>query len=140
MATKRGTFLMAEGTVLEAMFSGCWEKSLDRDGRVFLDFNPSVFRIVLSHLRVLRDAKPGHPVQPPVVPPKHRAEFESMINFMEVRTLVYGKPFSLRAGALKLTPPILPSSPLKREWVDVVGRICIVLLQKLVRALLFVAR
>ncbi len=45
--------MQAKGSSLAARFSGRWEQCLDRDaqGRVFLDFDPYCFQIVLTYLR-----------------------------------------------------------------------------------------
>lgn len=53
---KRSTLLMApEESLLNAMFSGRWDKSLFRDGKgnVFLDMSPPVFAAILSNLRAM---------------------------------------------------------------------------------------
>jgi len=102
VATKRGTLLLAENTLLEAMFSGRWEDSLERDsaGRVFLDFSPVPFRALLSHLRVLRDAGPGTRVKFPGVPPEYQAEFDSMVKYLELWEFLYGKA-TCSVGALE---------------------------------------
>lgn len=93
MASKRGTLLLAKDTLLEAMFSGRWEGSLERDaaGRVFLDFSPVPFRALLSHLRVLRDAGPDTRIKFPGVPPEYQAEFDSMVKYLELWEFLYGK-------------------------------------------------
>eukprot|EP00933_Yihiella_yeosuensis_P052928 TRINITY_DN51085_c0_g1_i1.p1 TRINITY_DN51085_c0_g1~~TRINITY_DN51085_c0_g1_i1.p1 ORF type:complete len:373 (+),score=62.99 TRINITY_DN51085_c0_g1_i1:106-1119(+) len=109
MATKRGTLLIAEGTLLEAMFSGRWDCSLDRDpsGRIFLDFSPSVFRILLSHLRVIRDEQSKKRRKLPLVPDVHEAEFESMIHFLGLQDFIFGRNLELRTPveeALSLKP------------------------------------
>ena len=53
VTAKRSTLCHVEGSLLASMFSGRWEKSLVRDasGRVFLDFDPKQFLVVLNHLR-----------------------------------------------------------------------------------------
>jgi len=92
MATKRSTLRLAEGSLLEAMFSGRWEQSLDRDsdGRFFLDISPAVFRVLLSFLRVARDAPPGKRPRPPIVPTELAQEFNSMIDYLQLRKFIYG--------------------------------------------------
>jgi len=54
----RSTLLQApEGTMFNAMFSGRWDESLTKDAkeRIFLDMTPSVFSVILSHLRTLKE-------------------------------------------------------------------------------------
>mmetsp|Transcript_41373 Transcript_41373/g.54390 ORF Transcript_41373/g.54390 Transcript_41373/m.54390 type:complete len:348 (+) Transcript_41373:177-1220(+) len=54
--TRRDTLCMCQDSLLSSMFSGRWEESLptDSDGRVFLDFNPEYFMIILDELRIMR--------------------------------------------------------------------------------------
>lgn len=93
IATKVGTLMLAEATMLEAIFSGRWEDSIDRDasGRVFLDFSPVPFRIMLSYLRSYRDKKPNQIIARPIVPAEYKQEFETMIDYLELRSFLLGK-------------------------------------------------
>lgn len=52
LTTKRGTLAQGEG-LLGGMFSGRWEDSFTKDaqGRIFLDFDPDCFEVVLHELR-----------------------------------------------------------------------------------------
>ncbi|KAL7549023.1 hypothetical protein ACHAWF_014432 [Thalassiosira exigua] len=52
IAAKRSTLTQLVGTRLEALFSGRWDKKLQRDGsgRIFLDVNPVCFRAIVDHL------------------------------------------------------------------------------------------
>ena len=45
--------MQAEGSALAARFSGNWEQCLDHDdqGRIFLDFDPDLFKHILFYLR-----------------------------------------------------------------------------------------
>ena len=53
VTVKRSTLCQHKGSVLANMFSGRWEQKLDRDddGRVYFDFNPKHFHVILNHLR-----------------------------------------------------------------------------------------
>ncbi|KAL3135141.1 hypothetical protein ABBQ32_008076 [Trebouxia sp. C0010 RCD-2024] len=55
LATRRSTLTQAKGSTLAAMFSGRWEHCLarDREGRIFLDFDPDLFQPILSFLRTV---------------------------------------------------------------------------------------
>ncbi|KAK3270957.1 hypothetical protein CYMTET_20671 [Cymbomonas tetramitiformis] len=60
-AASRRTLLCAPtDSYFHALFSGRWEESLSRDsqGRVFLDINPDIFRVLLSHLRTIAFTDP----------------------------------------------------------------------------------
>ena len=54
MATKRSTLCQVKDSFLASMFGGSWDetkRALDKDGRVFLDFNPKHFAVILDYLR-----------------------------------------------------------------------------------------
>jgi hypothetical protein len=59
----RGTLTQMKGTVLEAIFSGRWEKVLQRDGHgnVFLDVNPECFRCIVDFLGECKSAPTDNP-------------------------------------------------------------------------------
>eukprot|EP00957_Ditylum_brightwellii_P179431 13669079-Ditylum_brightwellii.AAC.1 len=46
VTANRGTLTYQKGTMLEALFSGRWEKKIQRDeyGHIFLDVNPTCFQ------------------------------------------------------------------------------------------------
>mmetsp|Transcript_32127 Transcript_32127/g.46809 ORF Transcript_32127/g.46809 Transcript_32127/m.46809 type:complete len:559 (+) Transcript_32127:157-1833(+) len=48
----RSVLTQQKGSMLEATFSGRWEKRLQRDnlGRIFLDMNPDCFQAIIEHL------------------------------------------------------------------------------------------
>ena len=52
IAAKRGTLTQLKGTRLESLFSGRWDKKLQRDsnGRIFLDVNPLCFQALVDYL------------------------------------------------------------------------------------------
>ncbi|GFR44330.1 hypothetical protein Agub_g5545, partial [Astrephomene gubernaculifera] len=53
LATTRRTLTLLPDSLLGTMFSGAWDEHLQRDecGRVFLDYDPSLFRSLLNWLR-----------------------------------------------------------------------------------------
>ena len=57
MMTTRATLTRLRTSTLAIMFSGRWEHRLTRDeqGRIFLDFNPVLFRHLLEQLRFIDD-------------------------------------------------------------------------------------
>eukprot|EP00588_Corethron_pennatum_P027358 CAMPEP_0194312080 /NCGR_PEP_ID=MMETSP0171-20130528/9001_1 /TAXON_ID=218684 /ORGANISM="Corethron pennatum, Strain L29A3" /LENGTH=601 /DNA_ID=CAMNT_0039066451 /DNA_START=172 /DNA_END=1977 /DNA_ORIENTATION=+ len=65
----RKNLTQLKGTRLEALFSGRWEKQLqrDRDGRVFLDVNASCFRSIVDYLSELAISSPDDLPEPPHV-------------------------------------------------------------------------
>ncbi|EJK77424.1 hypothetical protein THAOC_00747, partial [Thalassiosira oceanica] len=56
IAARRGTLCQIKGSRFEAIFSGRWQKMLqkDREGRIFLDVNPKCFRALLDCLKDLK--------------------------------------------------------------------------------------
>jgi len=52
ISAKRSTLTQLKGTRFEALFSGRWDKELQRDdrGRIFLDVNPVGFRAIVDYL------------------------------------------------------------------------------------------
>ena len=58
-----------KGTRLEALFSGRWDKKLQRDnsGRIFLDVNPVCFQAIVDYLNELVISPPNSPSEPPHV-------------------------------------------------------------------------
>lgn len=52
-ASNMSTLCQVPGSFLAPMFSGRWEDSLkkDKEGNVFLNFNPNCFKLILNYLR-----------------------------------------------------------------------------------------
>jgi hypothetical protein len=73
----RGTLTQMKGTVLEAIFSGRWEKVLQRDGHgnVFLDVNPECFRSIVDFLS---ECKIAPSENPPSLPTNDDEDRESL--------------------------------------------------------------
>jgi hypothetical protein len=70
----RGTLTQMKGTVLEAIFSGRWEKELQRDGHgnVFLDVNPECFRKIVDFLSEYKIAPSENTAILPTTNDEHR--------------------------------------------------------------------
>jgi len=69
ISAKRSTLTQLKGTRVEALFSGRWDKKLQRDpkGRIFLDFNPSCFQALVDYLSELAISSDDCPPKPPSV-------------------------------------------------------------------------
>mmetsp|Transcript_4429 Transcript_4429/g.7734 ORF Transcript_4429/g.7734 Transcript_4429/m.7734 type:complete len:613 (-) Transcript_4429:273-2111(-) len=65
----RGTLTHLKGSLMEALFSGRWEKKLlkDAEGRVFLDVNPACFRNIIDYIHELKVSPPGSSLTEPSV-------------------------------------------------------------------------
>ncbi|KAK1734539.1 hypothetical protein QTG54_014787 [Skeletonema marinoi] len=69
IAAKRGVLTQRKGTRYEALFSGRWEKKLQRDGsgRIFLDVNPKAFRAIVDWLNMMSISSEDDCPEPPTV-------------------------------------------------------------------------
>ena len=84
MTTKRSTLCQVKGSLFSSMFSGRWETSLarDEDGRIFFDFNPQHFVLILDYLRGKAIATPENPVPLPKVPDDQVKSFNNLIEYL----------------------------------------------------------
>lgn len=84
--TKRSTLTQCDG-LLGGMFSGRWEGSFTKDaqGRIFLDFDPDCFDVILHELRT--QALIAEPVKWATVqaPPGKRRYFVALLKFLALR-------------------------------------------------------
>lgn len=69
IVAKRGTLCQLKGTRLEALFSGRWEKKLQRDsnGHIFLDVNGECFQSIVDYLNDMKISPQDNPPDPPSV-------------------------------------------------------------------------
>jgi len=90
MTTTRAVLCSAEGSLLAGMFSGNFDTGLkrDKDNRVFIDVDPPLFAKVLSHLRLRRFASPDCPAPLPHVPEEVRAEYDMMVKYFGLESLM----------------------------------------------------
>lgn len=89
-ATRRCTLTQIEGSVLEGMFSGRWDRSFDMDdeGRVFLDLDPDCFAEVLHQLRLLQLTFQSEVSWGKVPAPERRdVYFRAMLDFLGIAKL-----------------------------------------------------
>ncbi|KAL7546934.1 hypothetical protein ACHAWF_010264 [Thalassiosira exigua] len=69
ITAKRCTLTQLKGTMLESLFSGRWDKKLQRDcrGRIFLDVNSACFQAIVDHLHELAISSEEDPPDTPIV-------------------------------------------------------------------------
>mmetsp|Transcript_69725 Transcript_69725/g.215592 ORF Transcript_69725/g.215592 Transcript_69725/m.215592 type:complete len:339 (-) Transcript_69725:26-1042(-) len=92
MSTTRKVLCSAPGSLLQGMFSGNFDEGYkrDKDGRIFLDVDPDLFKKLLSHLRLRRIASPDCPAPLPHVPEDQAAEYEMLVKYYGLETFMYG--------------------------------------------------
>jgi len=73
ISAKRSTLTQLKGSRLEALFSGRWDKKLQRDGngRIFLDINPVGFRAIVDYLNEMMISSEDNSPTPPSVDDEH---------------------------------------------------------------------
>ena len=84
LSTSRSTLCQVEGSFLASMFSGRWEDGLkrDKDGAVFLDFNPQHFVLILDYLRQKKIASPENPAPLPKVSEDQLQSFTNLVEYL----------------------------------------------------------
>ena len=82
IAAKRSTLTQLKGTRFEALFSGRWDKELQRDsnGRIFLDVNPVCFQAIVDHLNEMKISPEDNPSNAPNVDDEHRHILSTSLN------------------------------------------------------------
>ncbi|CAF0933001.1 unnamed protein product [Rotaria sordida] len=85
MSTSRATLTVAEGSLLATMFSGKWEDKLmkDTNGRIFLDYDPVLFKFILNQLRTWSDPSIKRVFRLPVGSEQSFLEFVRLLKFNE---------------------------------------------------------
>ena len=97
---RRRTMTQVEGSLLQSMFSGRWEDSLekDQDGRIFIDHPPHLFLPMVDFLRSIASETPmTETTQPPMfydnsnkdVNKKNERDFKTMVEYFGVTLGIY---------------------------------------------------
>jgi hypothetical protein len=74
IVAKRSTLTQMQGSRIEALFSGRWDKKLMRDGhgRIFLDVDPTCFQTIVDYLNEMTISSKDSPPSPPSVDDEHK--------------------------------------------------------------------
>jgi hypothetical protein len=74
VVAKRSTLTQIKGTRLEGLFSGRWDKMLQRDshGRIFLDVSPTCFQAIVEYLNEMMISSKDSPPSPPSADDEHK--------------------------------------------------------------------
>mmetsp|Transcript_43337 Transcript_43337/g.77884 ORF Transcript_43337/g.77884 Transcript_43337/m.77884 type:complete len:825 (+) Transcript_43337:202-2676(+) len=89
IAAKRSTLTHLKGTRLEALFSGCWDKKLlrDGDGRVFLDVNSEAFQSIVDYLNEIAISSPDNPPQHPTADCENQYIIDQLLELFTMEQL-----------------------------------------------------
>ena len=108
ITTKRSTLCQVKGSLLASMFSGRWEDSLSRDenGRIFFDWNPQHFILILEYLRGKTIATPKNPSPLPKIPEDQTKTFQNLVEYLglssEFKTVPPPEKFDLHSTGVTL--------------------------------------
>lgn len=81
-------------TYLAGLFNGRWESKIhrDKDGRVFLDFIPDIFRYLLDYLTDMRMSQSSSHTPLPRIPDSHSTRFRVLLQHLGLEEAIYGSP------------------------------------------------
>ena len=87
MAASRSTLCQVKGSLLASMFSGRWEDGLkkDKQGNVFLDFNPTCFKLILNYLRAKKIETPRSQAKKPKPPEEETSNYWNLVEYLGLR-------------------------------------------------------
>eukprot|EP00927_Polykrikos_kofoidii_P051159 TRINITY_DN44963_c0_g1_i1.p1 TRINITY_DN44963_c0_g1~~TRINITY_DN44963_c0_g1_i1.p1 ORF type:complete len:507 (-),score=72.03 TRINITY_DN44963_c0_g1_i1:134-1621(-) len=87
---KRETMCICDGSFLTDLFSGRWDATIQRDkeGRIFLDFDPAVFEHLLSWLRDKKMETPERPAPQPQVASEDMRHFQAIVDYLGLRKYI----------------------------------------------------
>ena len=94
VSARRGVLCQLKGKRLEALFSGRWEKKLQRDGssRIFLDVNGDCFQAIVDYLNELVISAEDDQPLPPSTPGENRQMLHDHLQ-------LFGLPYTFISGS-----------------------------------------
>ena len=103
IAAKRGTLTQLKGTRLESLFSGRWDKKLqrDNDGRIFLDVDPACFQAIVDYLNELAISSEDNPPHPPSVDDEHKHILTHQLSLFGISDQMHDAVESLDSTIIK---------------------------------------
>jgi len=86
ITANRGALIYQKGTMLEALFSGRWDKEIQRDGldRIFLDVNPECLQSIINYLYVLKHSSEKNLSQYLSVGNEFKQIFKHLLLYFEI--------------------------------------------------------
>lgn len=87
ISTSRRTLTLVQDSLLATMFGGAWDDRLDRDadGRFFLDFDPSLFLLLLNFLRTQDMGGPEAPLVELSVAAGQEEALLVLVNYLQLQ-------------------------------------------------------
>ncbi len=104
LATTRSTLCQVEGSLIASMFNGHWDSNhkRDKDGAVFLDYNPQYFVAILNYLRAKTFATPKYPSLPRV-PEAQIKDFKNFVQYLGLSNEIFPtEKFNLHSTGVSL--------------------------------------
>ncbi|EOD31637.1 hypothetical protein EMIHUDRAFT_231613 [Emiliania huxleyi CCMP1516] len=94
VVTTRDTLTLFPGTRLAALFSGRWESRLqrDRNGRIFMDVNPTAFKKILDFHQFAKIASSEDPPPRPTAPEDLEAVLAAQLTFFGLTAMFERAP------------------------------------------------
>ncbi|KAL7522127.1 hypothetical protein ACHAWX_006817 [Stephanocyclus meneghinianus] len=91
IAVVRSTLTHFKGTRLEALFSGRWDKKLQRDsaGHIYLDVNPVCFQAIIDYLNEVKISTVDSPAAPPSVDSEYQNILMHQIDLFGLSDIVF---------------------------------------------------
>eukprot|EP00906_Rhabdomonas_costata_P002507 RCo003962 len=94
--TERNTLTRYPESLLGILFNGRWESSVakDKEGRVFLDVNPTLFENAFEMLRKKAIGRREIPCSVPTMTPEDKADFEDLAMYLGVADVLLMEPLA----------------------------------------------
>lgn len=114
IVAKRSTLTQIKGTRFEALFSGRWDKKLQRDkhGRIFLDVNPTCFRTIVDYLNEVTISCEDNPPNYPTVD----RDYDNSLN---CHLEMFGLPPKVKLSVKHAKPLITTAKHVTRFSADI---------------------
>ncbi len=105
LATTRSTLCQVEGSLIASMFNGDWDgnQKRDKDGAVFLDYDPQYFVPILNYLRAKTFATPENRASLPRVPQDQIQDFKNFVQYLGLGDEIFPtEKFNLHSPGVSL--------------------------------------
>ena len=103
----RRTLCLAEGSMFSNLFSGRWDDSWARDeeGRIFLDHDPELIKLIVNFLRFQQIKDPSKPKISPRVPQEKAMEFSCLLEYFGLSSFFRSPGYRWNHGEIEVVQP-----------------------------------